>query len=202
MSIEYTYEVIAVDAAAKCMEVVYTSTGRQTMHIGARLPFVGESVESVISMYAPVAYWQEQETPVSDVAVGLAGSVAAEQPQVATLETSKRDKLAQIAKWRYEREISGVTVNGVKVSTDRESQAALNGAFTSMSQGFISSVEWKTSTGSFVTLGLEAITQIAQAVAVHVKTSFSLEKEYVDQVNAADSIEAVNSIVPETVFQV
>jgi hypothetical protein len=64
MSIPYNYEIIAVDQAARCMEVVYTSPGRQTMHIGARLPYVGEEVEDIVKMYSPVAYWKEQEANV------------------------------------------------------------------------------------------------------------------------------------------
>jgi hypothetical protein len=76
MSIEYTYEIISVDAAARCMEVVYSSEGRQTMHIGARLPFEGESLESVIASFAPVAYWAEQEAPVVIPEVGTGGAIA------------------------------------------------------------------------------------------------------------------------------
>ena len=75
MSIAYTYEIVAVDQAARCMEVVYSSNGHQTMRIGARLPFEGESLEAVIQMYAPVAYWLEQQAPVSVPEVGTSGVV-------------------------------------------------------------------------------------------------------------------------------
>lgn len=75
MSIQYTYEIIAVDQAARVMEVVYSSEGRQTMHIGARLPFEGESLEAVIQMYAPVAYWIEQELLVVVPEVGTSGTI-------------------------------------------------------------------------------------------------------------------------------
>jgi hypothetical protein len=75
MSIKYTYEVIAVDQAARCMEVVYSSEGRQTMHIGARLPFVGETLEAVVQMYAPVPLWREQELSVVVPEVGASGVV-------------------------------------------------------------------------------------------------------------------------------
>lgn len=64
MSIPYNYEIINVNPQARVMEVVYTSPGRQTMHIGARLPYQGEATESVVQMYAPVAYWMEQEAEV------------------------------------------------------------------------------------------------------------------------------------------
>ena len=76
MSIEYTYEIVSVDEAARCMEVVYSAEGHQTMHIGARLPFVGESLESVIEAYAPVPLWLEMATPVSVPQVGTSGTVA------------------------------------------------------------------------------------------------------------------------------
>jgi hypothetical protein len=64
MSIAYSYEIISVDQQARVMEVVYSSPGRQTMHISARLPFAGESLETIINMFSPVAYWREQEAEV------------------------------------------------------------------------------------------------------------------------------------------
>lgn len=76
MSIEYTYEIIKVDEAARCMEIIYTANGHQTMHIGARLPFEGETLESVIRQYSPVAYWQEQKRPLAIPSVGSKGTLA------------------------------------------------------------------------------------------------------------------------------
>jgi hypothetical protein len=75
MNISYTYEVIKVDATARCMEVVYSAEGHQTMHIGSRLPYAGETLEAVIAMYAPVAYWEEQQRQVVLPAVGATGTV-------------------------------------------------------------------------------------------------------------------------------
>jgi hypothetical protein len=75
MSIKYTYEIIAVDEAARCMEIVYSAQGRQPMHVGARLPYEGESVEQVVSAYAPVAFWQEQDRAVQVPQVGLSGEI-------------------------------------------------------------------------------------------------------------------------------
>lgn len=65
MSIEYTYTVIKVDESARCMEVVYTAAGHQTLHIGARLPFEGELLEDVIRQYEPTQYWREQQRSVT-----------------------------------------------------------------------------------------------------------------------------------------
>ncbi len=78
MSITYTYEIIAVDEAARCMEVVYSAEGHQTMHIGARLPFEGEALEDVIKAFAPVPLWLERVTPVVAPKVGLTGTIEPE----------------------------------------------------------------------------------------------------------------------------
>lgn len=75
MNITYTYEIIKVDEAARCMEIVYTAEGYQTLHIGARLPYEGETLEDIVKMYAPVRYWEEQNTPVVTVNPGQTGSV-------------------------------------------------------------------------------------------------------------------------------
>jgi hypothetical protein len=83
MSIAYTYEIVRVDEAARCMEVVYSAQGHQTMHIGARLPFVGESLEDVISMFAPVTLWLEMAAPVIVPQVGVSGTVTpVQEPDV------------------------------------------------------------------------------------------------------------------------
>jgi hypothetical protein len=75
MSITYTYQIIAVDEAARNMEVVYSAEGHQTMHIGARLPFEGEPLEAVIKAFAPVPLWLALVTPVVAPAVGTSGTV-------------------------------------------------------------------------------------------------------------------------------
>lgn len=85
MSINYTYEITAVDEAARCMEIIYTAEGRQTMHIGTRLPYEGESLEHVVAAYAPVAYWQEQERVVVSPAVGQTGMIDTTPPAAPVL---------------------------------------------------------------------------------------------------------------------
>jgi Domain of unknown function (DUF4376) len=195
--IPYSYEIIKVDQQARVMEVVYTSPGRQTMRISARLPFVGESLEAVVDAFGPVAYWREQEAAVVVPALGT-GSVGAPTPAPVTLSTAKRDKLAEIAQWRYERETSGVLFQGIRVRTDRESQATINGAFASLQAGLIDAVDWKASGDVWITLGLPEMTAIAQAVATHVQTSFSLEKQLAAELNALTTIEAVRAFeVPD-----
>jgi hypothetical protein len=82
MSIEYTYTILSVDEQARCMEVVYSAEGHQTMHIGARLPYEGEELEAVVAMYAPVAYWVEQKLKVVPPVVGTSGVIVPLAPPV------------------------------------------------------------------------------------------------------------------------
>lgn len=78
MSIQYTYKIASVDAAARCMEVIYSAEGHQTMHIGARLPFEGEALEDVIKAFAPVHLWHEMVMPVVVPQVGSTGVITPE----------------------------------------------------------------------------------------------------------------------------
>ena len=89
MSITYTYEIIKVDEAARCMEVVYSAEGHQTMHIGARLPFEGEALEDVIKAFAPVPLWVELATPVVAPQVGVTGTVIPEPEPVVESEPTE-----------------------------------------------------------------------------------------------------------------
>lgn len=85
MSITYTYEIIAVDEQARCMEIVYQSEGRKTMHIGARLPYENETLEAIIEMYSPVNYWLEQEYVVQVPVVGTSGTIVPVNPSEAPI---------------------------------------------------------------------------------------------------------------------
>jgi hypothetical protein len=78
MNITYTYEIISVDEAARCMEVIYSAEGHQTMRISARLPFEGEPLENVIKAFAPVPLWSELATPVVAPSVGSSGTIEPE----------------------------------------------------------------------------------------------------------------------------
>jgi|688.fasta_scaffold506833_2 hypothetical protein len=83
--ITYSYKIIAVDKEARCMEVIYTSEGYPTMHIGARLPFENESLEDVIAIFSPVAYWRENRLNVTVPDIGANGLITAPSTIAPTL---------------------------------------------------------------------------------------------------------------------
>lgn len=96
--ITYTYEIIAVDEAARCMEVVYTSADHGVMHVGARLPFEGEPLEQVIAMFAPVQEWRLRSMAVVAPEVGVVGQMvdASLAPPFVDPEVAARELRSQL----------------------------------------------------------------------------------------------------------
>ena len=86
MSINFNYEIINVDEEARCMEIIYTAEGHPLQHISTRLPYEGESLESIIRMYAPVAYWEELKRAVTPPNIGVSGYIPARDEALAALE--------------------------------------------------------------------------------------------------------------------
>jgi hypothetical protein len=150
MSMTYTYEIISVDQAARCMEVVYTSEGNPTMHIGARLPYEGETVEAVVEMYAPVRYWEELKTPVVPVTPGQTGSVVVPPPYVPTpakQAISKRDALLSESDWTQ--------LPDVPLTTEQKSEwAVYRQALRDITDqpGFPDNINWPVKPGIPVTV--------------------------------------------------
>lgn len=213
MSIPYTYTIVKVDETARCMEVVYRSPNRQEMRVSARIPFKGESLDAVVDQFAPTGFWYTQEAELEIPQVGATGGlIAGETMQVASadlmagvtsIEEVRRRKLVDIANWRYAKEVGGVMVGSAMVRTDRESQAQITGAYTTLKNGLIASVNWKAADGSWVPLTLAEIEPIAAAVAQHVQACFNAEMALTEQVDQAlagvtsveEAIAAVQSVV-------
>ena len=192
--LSYTYEIKNVSQQGRFMEVIYLVESRDPVTVGVRLPFENENLEAVIHNHSPVRYFIEEMTPVANVLAGTKGAYVVPEK---TLQSVKDFKQQEIALWRYEQETKGIVVNNKFFSTTRESQAALTAAFTSLKEGFISSVNWKTLNGTFVSLNLSEITTIAQAVVNHVQLCFDKEAEYLNLVKNATTIEEVESIILE-----
>ena len=111
-----------------------------------------------------------------------------------TLAEVKTAKLAELAAARYTEEIGGIVVGSVTIATGRESQAMMTGAYVSLKQGLMQSVNWKGDDG-WVTATLTEIEPIAQAVGQHIQACFTKESQLAAQVAAAETVEAVNAIV-------
>jgi hypothetical protein len=106
---------------------------------------------------------------------------------------AKESKFQEIAQSRYTAEISGITVDNIKIKTDRESQALITGAALQALQDPTYTCNWKTENG-FVTLTAEQIQAVAVAVRQHVQSCFDHEAELVPLIEAATTIEELEQI--------
>lgn len=75
-TVDYTYEITRVDPEAKSMDIVYTSEQYGSITVGARMPWEGETVESVVRSFSPVRFWIESDQAVGQVWLGYQGSLS------------------------------------------------------------------------------------------------------------------------------
>lgn len=120
---------------------------------------------------------------VSDVVPGWLFDGALFVQPTATTYTKTQLK-AYAASARYDKETGGISVGGVDVRTDRESQAMINGAYNMAARDGTFTTKWKGANGSFSTLTAATITALATAIGQHVAACFSAEADVVAQVDA------------------
>ncbi len=103
-----------------------------------------------------------------------------------TLEETKANKIQTLAAYRYEKETSGITVNGVTISTDRTSQSMLNGAQTYFTMFPSATIDWKGESG-WTQVDQATALAIAQAVGSHVQACFTNERSHAEAITALTS---------------
>lgn len=118
-------------------------------------------------------------------------SVEVVEPPV-TLSKAKKKKLAELAAYRFQVETGGLSIKGMSILTDRESQAQLTSAYISLKFGLKDSIDWK-GTNGWSSLKLAEIEPIAQLVLHHVQNSFTMEKIHSEAINNLTSVEEVNA---------
>ena len=110
-----------------------------------------------------------------------------------TLDEAQDEARAKIAHARWAAETGGITLQGMTIRTDRESQALITGAALKAIQDAEYSCSWKTD-GGFVELSAPQILAIADAVRAHVQSCFDHERALCALVDAAETMEALEEI--------
>ena len=203
--ITYTYEITSVDTPYKTMMVVYSSQGRPSITMGVPIPTADNSLDAIIEAYAPLTHWLELDKPLLSVTTGTSGTKespplylsAADMPSDQQLDPLVEAKILQkinIAKERYIYEISGTLINGERIDTRRDTQAALTAAYVSLKNGLLTKVDWKESGGKFVSLELPTVEGLAYTVSNHVQNAFTIEKDLNALIDAATTVEEVRLI--------
>lgn len=195
MSIPFTATVIESTPAG--ITVVYSSPGRPDITYGLPAVREGQSLDQIVNAYAPIQTWLDMQAPPPlEIPVGTVVSYEPPPIEIETFQSAKAKKLAEAAEWRYNLEVAGVTMpgGGARIATDRESQAKVAAALQSLQSGFITSVNWKTVTGEFVTLGLEEISVIARTVARYVKACFDAEQIVIAQIEQCQTMRELEQV--------
>lgn len=115
-----------------------------------------------------------------------------ENEQRDRLSMFKEETIAKLAAYRFELEVGGISVNGVTVKTDRESQAQLASALLTINEGFANSINWKSANG-WVNLDKKSIQQISKIVAQHVQGCFNVEQMHASKILNFATIEELSN---------
>lgn len=99
--------------------------------------------------------------------------------------------IERLAKRRYEAEIGGTVINGVDISTDRESQSKLIALRIVAKEDANYTVNWKTANG-FVVLDATTIIALADGVRQHVQNCFDNEANLLNQIENASNPSTVD----------
>ena len=116
------------------------------------------------------------------------------EPPALIPEDRKAQRKAELAAIRFEHETAGIAINGVSVETNRDSQAMINGAWSSAQINPSILIDWKGADGTWVQIDAATITGIAMAVSAHVQACFSRERVLSDLIDAATDVAEVDAV--------
>lgn len=116
------------------------------------------------------------------------------------VELNKPDLLASLATHRFNAETAGLVVGeGLRILTDRESQAQLANSYVTLKSGLIPDTDWKAANGWQVS-GLAEIEPIAKTMAAHVRACFRGERAAATTINAASTMADIEAVNITTLF--
>ena len=149
--------------------IAYKDTDGQIVFVVDDVVTIFPSEEGDTPAHAALAAWKS-----------AGGNIASTPPQP---KMTKGDLKAYAATKRYQVETGGIVVNGMSVSTDRDSQNMIAGAYAYMTASKSAQVEFKAASG-WVTLTVDQVEDIAVAVGAHVQACFAIEKAVCEQIDA------------------
>lgn len=106
----------------------------------------------------------------------------------------KQEKIQRLAEIRWQRETGGITVAGMAVPTDRDTQGRVVDIVNAYADGdLIGPVDFKLPDG-FVSLGADELRAIKAAGAQHIQLCFSRERALSEEIEAAGEAAALDAI--------
>lgn len=111
-----------------------------------------------------------------------------------TLAELKAKKIEDLASIRYVKEVSSIVWNGNTFETDRESQSKYSSTLIMFTAGSITTVSWKTATGSFVDLTKDNFTNLCGAIFAYIQNCFANEKTIAANISSASNETSLNAV--------
>lgn len=109
--------------------------------------------------------------------------------QPITLAEAKERLKAAATGRRWEAETGGITLpSGIAVNTATDDQQRIDTAISCMERYELESVDFKAATG-WVTLTLQQLRDIGQAITLHVQACFAAERAHHEAIDALETIE-------------
>ncbi|MFN3347430.1 DUF4376 domain-containing protein [Pseudorhodoplanes sp.] len=131
----------------------------------------------------PFTYAADDSAPLSNEVRALlqVGSHPVEAYAEPVPDAASLRAYAAGARWR--KETAGLAVGSFHVATDDRSKALIQGAYLQAQRDPAFTAQWKTASGSFVTITAAAIEAVALAVAAHIQACFAKEAEVVQAID-------------------
>lgn len=127
----------------------------------------------------------------------LASSI--QEGEIIALGMNRPEMLQQLAEYRFNFEVAGLDVGGVKVKTDRESQGQVCNAFVSLTNDLVPDVDFKAVNG-WDTISKAQIQSVAKAVAAHSRGCFKGERKVTEQIEGARTLAEITAIDVQAAF--
>jgi hypothetical protein len=118
--------------------------------------------------------------------------IASEKSPVLDIAQTRTKKIQELAAYRYKIETSGITIDGMIVDTDRQSQAMLTGATLYSSLIPEAVIDWKGVNG-WVQIDKQSIEKVALIVGAYVQACFTCEKKHSEAINKLETKEEIEN---------
>lgn len=124
------------------------------------------------------SYWDAALGVTKPTAAQIATALVADEPVPTSV-----DLMSYAALVRYNKEISGMTINGTFVATDRSSQNLVSGAVTLLnSDPSLAQINFKSGIGVWATIPRANMVVIGVCLGNYVQACFNAEKDLDDKI--------------------
>ena len=157
------------------------TTATPELKIEPQLPVLAFNVEQLRAWATGLTERYTNMVVTEDAIVEVKKDMAhpAPEPPSPTLDEAKADAAQQIKDAGYAAEIKGITLQGMTIPTDRESQSMITGAVVGTLLDPTKTTRWQTATTQdgmpiFIELPAPQLQAIGQAVRNHVQRCFDV----------------------------